>query len=54
MRGLLMMDPKDRLTAKQGLMHPFFDELRTLSEIEQIQKEREREKSLKRVESSTN
>lgn len=29
MCGLLIMDPKDRLTAKQALMHPYFDGLRT-------------------------
>jgi serine/threonine protein kinase len=52
MDGLLMMDPKDRLTAKQALMHPYFDGLRTAAEEEQLIKERE--KSLKRVESSTN
>jgi serine/threonine protein kinase len=52
MQGLLMMDPKDRFTAKQALMHQFFDGLRTAAEEEQII--RDREKSLKRVESSTN
>jgi len=30
------MDPRDRLTAKQALMHPFFDGLRTSAEEEQI------------------
>ena len=35
-------------------MHPFFDGLRTASEEEQLIKERDREKSLKRTESSTN
>jgi serine/threonine protein kinase len=54
MEGLLQMDPKDRLTTKQALMHPFFDGLRTATEEEQIIKERERELSLKRTESSTN
>jgi len=52
MQGLLVMDPKDRLTAKQALMHPFFDGLRSQEEDMHIQKERER--GLKRVESSTN
>lgn len=52
MNGLLTMDPKDRLTAKQALMHPFFDGLRTNAEEEQVAKERER--VLKRVESSQN
>lgn len=52
MQGLLQMDPNDRLTAKQALMHPFFDGLRTASEEEQFMKDQE--KSLKRVESSTN
>jgi serine/threonine protein kinase len=52
MSGLLAMDPKDRLTAKQALMHPYFDGLRTSAEEEQIAKERER--VLKRVESSQN
>lgn len=47
-----MMDPRDRLTAKQALMHSFFDGLRTKDEEEQILKERER--VLSRVESSTN
>ena len=36
MQGLLMMDPKDRFTAKQALMHQFFDGLRTAAEEEQI------------------
>ena len=52
MSGLLIMDPKDRFTAKQALMHPFFDGLRSQQEEEQIQKERER--VLKRTESSAN
>lgn len=52
MSGLLIMDPKDRLTAKQALMHPFFDGLRTAQEEEMILKERER--IIKRVDSSTN
>lgn len=34
MEGLLAMDPKDRLSAKQALMHPFFDGLRSASEEE--------------------
>ena len=34
MNGLLVMDPKDRLTAKQCLMHPYFDGLRTAAEEE--------------------
>lgn len=34
MKGLLCMEPKDRLTAKQALMHPFFDGLRTSAEEE--------------------
>jgi serine/threonine protein kinase len=34
MSGLLIMDPKDRLTAKQALMHPYFDGLRTCAEEE--------------------
>jgi len=29
MNGLLMMDPAERLTAKQALMHSFFDGIRT-------------------------
>jgi hypothetical protein len=28
MEGTLKMDPKDRLTAKEALCHPFFDGLR--------------------------
>lgn len=51
MNGLLTMDPNDRLTAKQALMHNYFDGIRT-EEEELILKERE--KSLKRVGSSTN
>ena len=50
MQNLLKMDPADRLTAKQALMHNFFDGLRTAAEEEQILKDRE--KSLKRVESN--
>ena len=34
MQGLLMMDPNERLTAKQALMHPYFDGVRTASEEE--------------------
>lgn len=52
MQGLLMMDPNERLTAKQALLHPFFDGLRTESEEEEFLKDQE--KCLKRVESSTN
>lgn len=52
MSGLLMMDPNERLTAKQALMHPYFDGLRTTAEEEQFMKDQE--KILKRVESSTN
>ena len=52
MRGLLEMDPKERISAKQALMHPFFDGLRTQAEEDEIAKNRE--KGLKRVESSTN
>jgi serine/threonine protein kinase len=51
MRGLLEMDPTSRLSAKQALMHPFFDGLRTAAEEEQVHKDRA---TLKRVESSTN
>jgi cyclin-dependent kinase-like len=29
MSGLLQMDPDERLTAKQALMHPYFDGIRT-------------------------
>ena len=50
MRGLLEMDPNQRLSAKQALMHPFFDGLRTQQEEEQVHKDRA---TLKRVESST-
>jgi hypothetical protein len=46
------MDPKERLTAKQALMHRFFDGLRTKEEEDEIKKEKER--VLSRVESSTN
>lgn len=46
------MDPKERLTAKQALMHQYFDGLRTPAEEEQAIKDRER--GLRRVESSTN
>jgi serine/threonine protein kinase len=28
MEGLLRMDPKERLTAKEALCHPYFDGLR--------------------------
>jgi cyclin-dependent kinase-like len=51
MRGLLIMDPKERISAKAALMHPFFDGLRTQAEEDEIAKNRE--KGLKRVESST-
>ena len=52
MQGLLVMDPQDRFTTKTALMHPFFAEVRTVAEEEQFRQERE--KSLRRVESSTN
>jgi cyclin-dependent kinase-like len=52
LQGLLKMDPKERLSAKQALMHPYFDGLRSAEEEQLILKERER--SLKRVESSGN
>lgn len=52
MGGLLIMDPQDRFTTKQALMHPYFAEVRTAAEEEQFTKEKE--KSLRRVESSTN
>jgi hypothetical protein len=35
MQGLLEMDPKERLTAKEALYHPYFDGLRN-SEDEQL------------------
>lgn len=54
MNGLLTMDPKERFTAKQALMHKYFDGLRTKEEEEILMKEREKEKGLRRVESSTN
>ena len=50
MEGLLEMDPKERLTAKQALMHKFFDGLRTKDEEEQISRTR----VLSRVDSSNN
>lgn len=28
MEGLLKMDPRERLTAKEAICHPFFDGLR--------------------------
>ena len=34
MNGLLIMDPKDRFSAKQALLHSFFDGLRTAEEEE--------------------
>lgn len=47
------MDPKERFTAKQALMHKFFDGLRSKDEEEAIKEQREKEKGLRRVESST-
>ena len=47
-----MMDPQERFTTKQALLHPYFESIRTAAEEDQFLKERE--KSLKRVESSTN
>jgi serine/threonine protein kinase len=32
MEGLLVMDPKDRLTAKDAICHPYFDGLRDSEE----------------------
>lgn len=52
MQGLLIMDPQERFTTKEALLHPFFEGIRSQAEEEQFL--REREKSLKRVESSTN
>jgi len=52
MKGLLDMDPNERLTAKQALMHPYFDGIRTSEDEELLMKDKD--SSLKRVESSTN
>jgi hypothetical protein len=35
MEGLLIMEPRDRLTAKDAIFHPYFDGLRD-SEEEQM------------------
>jgi cyclin-dependent kinase-like len=32
MEGLLVMDPKDRLTARDAISHPYFDGLRDAEE----------------------
>ena len=32
MEGVLRMDPKDRLTAKEAICHPYFDGLRNNEE----------------------
>jgi len=32
MNGLLKMDPRERLTAKEALYHPYFDGLRSEAE----------------------
>jgi hypothetical protein len=32
MTGLLKMDPKERLSAKEALFHPYFDGLRNETE----------------------
>ena len=47
--GLLEMDPKERFSAKEALMHTYFDGLRTSEEEDLILKERE--KVLRRVDS---
>jgi hypothetical protein len=52
MSGLLIMDPKDRFSAKQALLHTFFDGLRTAQEEEQLLQERET--NMQRLESSKN
>ena len=43
MKGLLEMDPRKRLTAKQALQHPYFDDIRSEDEYEEDPAEEEDE-----------
>ena len=54
MEGLLVMDPKERLTAKEALCHPFFDGLRRAEDEQQCQEYRSSQVALRRQESATN
>jgi cyclin-dependent kinase-like len=53
MQGLLEMDPKERLTAKEALYHPYFDGLRNSEDEQLCQEYRSSQIALRRQESST-
>ena len=54
MEGLLKMDPKERLTAKEALCHPWFDGLRNEQEEQMCQEYRSSQVNLRRLESANN
>lgn len=54
MEGLLKMDPKDRLTAKEAICHPYFDGLRGAEEEQMCQEFRSSQVNLRRLESANN
>lgn len=54
MEGLLKMDPKDRLTAREALCHPWFDGMRNEQEEQSCQDYRSSQVNLRRLESANN
>jgi serine/threonine protein kinase len=53
MEGLLRMDPRERLTAREAMFHPYFDGLRSSSEEQQCHEFRSSQQALRRQESAT-
>lgn len=53
MEGLLVMDPKDRLTARDAIFHPYFDGLRDAEEESMCQEYRLSQQALRRQESAS-
>ena len=53
MEGLLQMDPRERLTAKEAMCHPYFDGLRTENEEVMCSEYRSNQMALRRQESAT-
>ncbi|CDW87509.1 protein kinase domain containing protein [Stylonychia lemnae] len=54
MEGLLKMEPKERLTAKEAICHPYFDGLRDQPEEQMCQEFRSSQVNLRRLESANN
>jgi hypothetical protein len=53
MKGLLKMDPRERLTAKEAMFHPFFDGLRNENEESACIEYRSNQNALRRQESAS-